>query len=75
LEKELQLGRVQRFAAGAKDPPHQSVDLLPQEGVLLFELQQGLLALGQQAAEFLFALGHNDGAQDTGKPMTLSTKW
>jgi hypothetical protein len=51
LKQQLQLSRVQPFAAGTKNPAHQRVDLLSQERVLL---AQQLVLTGQ----FQFALGH-----------------
>jgi hypothetical protein len=34
LQEQLQLGRVKLLAAGAKHPPHQQINLLPQELIL-----------------------------------------
>jgi hypothetical protein len=57
------LRRIDLFAAGAKDPAHQGIHLLPQQSVFLTDrghllahdfgltqgVRQGLLALGQKA--------------------------
>ena len=59
LQEQFQLRSIQSLTARSKHPPHQPINLLPQQIVLPTTLRQGLAAFSQLASEFFFAQRHS----------------